>query len=110
MAASAEFGQYLHDLFSEFGPITIRNMFGGGGIFHDGVMVGLVAEDTVYLKADAETVADFEAEGMGPFTYTAKGRRMRMSYWEVPHGPLDDPAEFAVWAKRAHEAALRARK
>jgi DNA transformation protein and related proteins len=84
-------------------------MFGGYGIYHDGLMFALAADDVLYLKADAETVPRFEAAGLPPFTYESKGRIMRMSYYQAPAEVLEDPAQAAEWARIAHGAALRAR-
>jgi DNA transformation protein len=96
------------ELFAAFGPVVPRRMFGGFGIYADGTMFGLVSDGLVYLKADRETVAAFEREGQGPFTYTAKGgRRAVMSYWRVPDRLYDDPDELARWAHEALAAALR---
>lgn len=110
MSVNEEYKAFLHELFTGFGPITIRHMFGGGGVYHDGVMFALIADETLYLKADEITRADFEAEGMGPFTYTGKGKPVRMSYWELPEALYDDPDRFADWARTAFDVALRAKK
>jgi DNA transformation protein len=75
-------------------------------------MFALIARDTLYLKADPQTVAAFETEGQGPFTYAAKGakggKRSIMSYWRAPDRLYDDPDELAVWARDALAAAHRA--
>ena len=68
--------EFIRDLFSEFGPVTIRRMFSGAGIFRDGLMFGLIVRDVIYLKADESSIADFEHEGCGPFTYT-RGKKFR---------------------------------
>ena len=98
---------YLHDLFSAFAPVTTRAMFGGYGIYRDGTIVGIVVEEAIYLKVDAQTRAAFEAAGSAPFVYEAKGKRVPMSYWSVPEDALDSPQEFRPWAQRAWETALR---
>ncbi len=106
MTVSASYRAFLADLFSEFGPIEIRSMFGGAGIYAGGVIFALVVEDTLYLKADADFAKGFEAEGKGPFRYEQTGRgTVAMSYWEVPERLLDDPSELAAWASRAHAIA-----
>lgn len=110
MSVSKEYKVFLEDLFAGFGPVTIRNMFGGGGVYHDGVMFALIASDTLYLKADEITRADFEAEGMKPFTYTGKGKPVAMSYWELPEVLYDDPDAFAQWARKAFDVALAAKQ
>lgn len=108
MATSPEFTAHLQDLFAPFGVVEVKRMFGGVGIFHGGVMVGLVADDVLFLKVDDETKDRFAAEGMEPFTYTMKGRPMEMSYFQAPPDALEDPGEFEPWARMAWEAALRA--
>ena len=65
---------FIRDLFAAFGPVTVRRMFWGAGIFRDGLMFGLIVRDVIYLKADDSSTADFEREGCGPFTYT-RGRK-----------------------------------
>jgi DNA transformation protein len=105
---SADDPVYLRELFSAFGPVAIRRMFGGAGIFADGTMFALVADGAVYLKADDESVADFKRAGMPPFSYeTGKGKRAVMSYWRMPDHLYDDPDDLAKWASNALAAARR---
>ena len=103
---------FIRDLFAAFGPVTVRRMFSGAGIFADGLMFGLVVRDVIYLKADATSIADFEREGCGPFTYTrgkSKGRPTQhaLPYWRLPERLYDDPDALADWARRAFAAAER---
>jgi DNA transformation protein len=98
----------IHELFGEFGPVSVRRMFGGQGIFVDGLMIALVARDVIYLKADAETVPAFEQEGLAPFSYaTRNGEHTLTSYWRMPDRLYDDTEELARWARAAQAAALR---
>ncbi len=102
-------GEAIRELFHEFGPVSVRRMFGGAGIFADGLMIGLVSDGVIYLKADGETVAAFEREGQGPFTYPTKnGAHTLTSYWRMPDRLYDDIEELARWARAAHSVALRA--
>jgi DNA transformation protein len=98
----------LKELFSAFGPISIRRMFSGAGIYAEGTMFALVADGDLYLKADEETVPAFRAAGAGPFAYSAKGRQVVLSYWRLPDRLLDEPEELAEWARAALRAAQRA--
>jgi DNA transformation protein len=99
---------YLRDIFSTFGPVTVRRMFGGAGIYADGVMIALVADEVIYLKVDDETAEAFEQEGLAPFTYSKKpGRQTVMSYRRMPDRCYDDSDELARWASRALAAAKR---
>jgi DNA transformation protein and related proteins len=99
---------HIVELFAAFGPVAVRRMFGGAGIFADGVMIGLVADGVVYLKADEHNRPAFEAEGMGPFTYGKAGKRVIMSYWRMPDRLYDDSEELARYASEALAAARRA--
>jgi len=99
----------IQDLFSSFGPVRVRRMFGGAGIYAEAGMFALVADGELYFKADAVTEPSFVEEGSGPFVYEAGGgRRTVMSYWRVPERLLDDPEELAAWARQACGAAERA--
>ncbi len=104
--------EFIRELFAPFGPVTVRRMFGGAGIFSQGLMFGLVFDDAIYLKADATNIPDFEREGSKPFTYTrgnsggADGTAS-LSYWRLPERLYDDPEELKVWATRAHAIAER---
>lgn len=99
----------IRELFAEFGPVDVRRMFGGVGVFVDRRMIALVSRDVIHLKADAQTIQDFEREGLAPFSYAKKdGERKLTSYWRMPDRLYDDPEELARWARAAHAAALRA--
>ena len=98
----------IAELFAAFGPVDVRRMFGGAGLYRDGLIFALVIEDTLYLKADAETRPDFEAEGLGPFTYDTKlGERSITSYWRCPERCLDDADDMTLWCRKAQGAAFR---
>jgi DNA transformation protein len=106
MAVTEGFKEFVRDLLADFGPVTIRNMFGGAGLYADGVMFAILAEDTLYLKTDAVSASAFAGEGMTPFKYTPRGREpVAMSYWEVPPRLLEEPEELAAWARQAHSIA-----
>jgi DNA transformation protein len=108
MAASDGFLEFVNDLLGPLGPISVRRMFGGAGIFRDGVMFALIVDDTLYFKADDSSRGSFEAEGLAPFSYETKnGRNTIMSYWRCPDRLFDDPDEMAAWARQALAAAKR---
>jgi len=105
----SEFIPFLHEVFHDFGLITSRKMFGGYGIYHDGVMFALVADDTLYLKADVTTKDYFIDKQLIPFEYDKGGKKIKMSYYLAPEEIYDDPDEASYWANLAYEAALRAK-
>lgn len=102
-----DFIEYLKELFADFGDIGARAMFGGHGLYHEGVIIGIVIDEAVYLKVDAETRAAFQAAGCAPFVYDMKGKPLAMSYWSVPAEAMDSAQAMRPWAQRAYEAALR---
>jgi DNA transformation protein len=108
MTASEGFIELLRDALSGLGPVSVRRMFGAAGIYADGVMFGLIADDTLYLKADEETKRAFEEEGLEPFVYVGRGKTIAMSYWSIPERLLDDPDEMVHWARIALGVARRA--
>lgn len=107
MAVSEGFKQFVRDALADFGPVTIRNMFGGAGVYADGVMFALLADDTLYLKTDAAFALAFAGEGMTAFKYRPAGKQpVVMSYWEVPPRLLEEPEELGQWARQAHRIAI----
>ena len=104
--------EFIRELFAPFGPVTIRRMFGGAGIYSDGQMFALLFDGAIFLKVDDTSVPDFEREGSQPFVYIrAKSAhrvgRASLSYWRLPERLYDDPDELAVWAHRALAIAQR---
>ena len=104
---SRDYLDYLHDLFSAFAPVTTRAMFGGHGVYRDGVIIAIVIDEAIYLKVDDATRAAFEAAGCAPFVYEAKDKAVPMSYWSVPEDALDSPRAMKPWAQMALAAAWR---
>jgi DNA transformation protein len=100
---------FLIDLFADFGPVTIRRMFSGFGISADGTNFALALRGGLYLRADDQTIARFEAEGAKPFQYQTRTKTVTVnSYWQLPERLYDDPEELTGWARAALAAAQRA--
>ncbi|MFG1411487.1 TfoX/Sxy family protein [Xanthobacter sp. VTT E-85241] len=100
----------IRELFASFGPVAVRRMFGGAGVYADGTMFALEAGGELYLKVDDGFALDLAARGSVPFSYEAKGRRTIMSYWKVPEAALDDGEDLAALAGRALDIARAARR
>lgn len=99
----------LADLFSSFGPVQARRMFGGAGLYADGLMFAIEAGGTIYLKADGELAAVLGARGSRPFSYEAKGQvRTMAGFWSVPEAALDDADDLAALARRSLDVARAA--
>jgi DNA transformation protein len=100
---------FLIDLFSAFGPVTIRRMFSGFGISVDGTNFALALRSGLYFRADTGTIPRFEAEGSQPFQYQTRSKTVTVaSYWQLPARLFDDPEELSEWARAALAAAERA--
>ena len=101
----------LVDIFQAFGPVQVRRMFGGHGVYRDTLMFALESDGVIFLKADDSSKALFDEAGAWPFAYAKQGgRTVVMSFWSLPDAALDDPAEAARWADLALAAARRAQQ
>lgn len=109
MPNSPSFVEHVLDLLGAAGPVRARAMFGGHGIYAGDVMIALVDDDDLYLKADDRTRGRFLAEGCPPFTYQGAKGAMEMAYYRPPDEAHEDAEAMRAWALLALEAALRAR-
>jgi DNA transformation protein len=101
--------EFIRDLFAPFRPVTMKRLFGGSGLYADGLIFGLVFDGAIFLKVDDASIPDFEREGSRPLTYTRSKRAgsVALPYWLLPERLYDDPDELAVWAGRALAIAER---
>ncbi|SDG88602.1 TfoX/Sxy family protein [Desulfosporosinus hippei] len=100
MGISDSYKEYVIDQLGEVGSVTIKNMFGAAGIYFDGLIFGLIADDTLYFKVDDSNRSDYERTGMEPFK-PFSDRSMIMPYYEVPVDILEDRELIADWASKA---------
>ena len=107
-----EFATYCCELLGSLGPCLLRRMFGGFGISRDGLTVALMTDlgegEKLWLKADDETRAQFEAAGCQRFGYLREGVSRSMNYYSAPEEAMDSPQQMAPWARLAWQAALKA--
>lgn len=102
---SKQFQDFMLDLLAPLDPAA-RRIFSGVGLFHGGVMFGLLVRDAFYLRVDGATRDAYERAGSAPFTYTRSGRAVSIaSYYAVPEGLLDQPDELLQWVQNAIAAA-----
>lgn len=99
--------EHLRDLLAPLGAVTARAMFGGHGVYVDGLIIGVIIDEALYLKVDAQTQGSFEAAACAPFVYHMKGKPLPMSYWSVPEEAMDSPQAMRPWAQMAIDAARR---
>ena len=104
----SEFTDYLQDVFASFGPLSVRRMFGEHGLYFDDCMFGLVSNDMLYLKVDAQNKHWFTELELPPFQFTkSDGRVMSTSYYLAPEFLFEDADQAVAWATRSWEAAKR---
>ena len=103
----SEYTEFLRETFELLGPVTVRKMFGGYGLYHDGLMFGLVSGETLYLKADGGNARYFRERGLEPFRYERRGKTVEMSFFMAPEEIFDDREQAAIWAERSCRAAMR---
>jgi DNA transformation protein len=108
MASRNAYVDFLVEQFSPLGEITTRAMFGGFCLYCDGVVFGLVADSSLYLKADAENRQLFEQRGLQPFR-PFDDKPDVMSYYEAPAEIFEDPELMQCWVGGAVEAGRRAK-
>ncbi|MBY3344140.1 TfoX/Sxy family protein [Rhizobium laguerreae] len=99
----------IEEMFQGLGPVTVKRMFGGKGIYHLGRIIALEVRDEMLLKADEKSAPEFAAAGSTQWTYEGKkGKAVKMPYWSIPDEAYDDPDLMAKWVRLAYEASLRA--
>src|SRR5712671_1011749 len=108
MVASHDFAEFLREQLAPLGRVTMRRMFGKTGVFCDGLMLGMVRDNTLYFRVDDGNRAVFkEAESFPPLNYEKKGGTIDLAFWRAPERLFDDPDELVTWAQAALAAARR---
>jgi DNA transformation protein len=108
MVASDSFAEFLREQLAPLGHLTMRRMFGKTGVFCDGLMFGMVTDNTLYFRVDDDNRATFkEAQSFPPLNYESQGRIIDLSFWRAPDRLFDEPDELVKWARAALAAARR---
>ena len=107
LAVSTEFITHILELLGGHCAASARRMFGGHGLFRDGLIFGIVIDETLYLKTDADNLSDFTQRGLNPFTYQRQKKFTSLSYYQAPAECLDEAETMILWADKAYAAALR---
>jgi DNA transformation protein and related proteins len=108
MVASDSFAEFLREQLAPIGHITMRRMFGKTGVFCDGLMLGMVTDNMLYLRVDDGNRDAFkEAGGAPPLNYRKRGSTIDLSFWRAPERLFDQPDELVSWARIALAAARR---
>jgi DNA transformation protein len=108
MVASSSFAEFLREHLAPIGHLTMRRMFGATGVFCEGLMIGVVTDDTLYFRVDDQNRATFkEAASLPPLSYEKQGRTIDLSFWRAPERLLDEPDELVAWARAARRVAAK---
>ena len=101
----------IEEMFAAVGPVTIKRMFGGKGIYVRGTIIAIEYQDEILLKADVQSSPRFADAGCRQWTYESKsGNAAAMPYWSIPDDAYDDPDVMADWVRLALEAGQRSAK
>jgi DNA transformation protein len=103
-----EYVAHIVDLLQFIGPVESKSMFGGFGVFLEGLMFGLVADNELYLKVDNQNRQDYEDLGLQAFSFEKNGKEFKMSYYQAPEEAMEDAELLSTWASNAYGAAMRA--
>lgn len=109
MSARDEYAEHLRDLLQPLGQVRLRRMFGGHGIYADGLFFAVIVDQQLYFKVDAVSRPLFEAAGLEEWIYGKDGKPVHMNYFRPPEDIFDDEEALLLWGRRALDAALRAR-
>ena len=112
MPLSPDFTEYAIELIAGFGKVEVKRMFGGAGVYRNGVGFGILDDDTFFLKADAALGAELKIQGSKPWRFSVKkdGAVRDIAYWSLPDTAADDPEEAVALAKRSFAIAAQAAK
>lgn len=106
MKKEPEFLEHVRDVLTAFGHITFRAMFGGYGVYKNGIIFAIIADEMLYLKTHKTNQKDFENIGSEAFTYDkGDGKKATMSYWLVTDDLMEDREELAKFARKSYEIA-----
>lgn len=103
----SEFADFVAEQLAFMPGLNLRRMFGGYGVYADGLMFAIIVEDCLYFKADATSRQMFVDQGLAPFRYHARGKAIAIAYYEAPGEVFDEPEAMRFWAETAWQAALR---
>lgn len=110
MPRHSEFLELVTGQMAGLGTITSRRMFGGHGLYCDGLFIAIISDDKLYFKADVQTQPKFEAHGLPRFGYSARGKAVQLMYYEAPAEVFDEAQAMRDWGRLALEAAVHARQ
>lgn len=107
---SSNYLEYVMEILAPHGEMTSKPMFGGYGIYKNGVIVAFIVYDELYFKVDKSNKSQYEDFDSEPFIYEAKGKKTAMSYWKVPMEILEDEDQIGIWLDQSYEISLKTKR
>lgn len=108
MTTGDSFAEFLCEQLAPLGRIILRRMFGKAGVFCDGLMLGMLADETLYFRVDAQNREAFaEATAFPPLNYAKGSQLIDLAFWRAPDRLFDEPDELLAWGRLALAAARR---
>lgn len=112
MSSTKDFAEYVtSDLFREIPGVTARAMFGGYGLYKDGIVFGIIVENVVYLKVNDSNKPEYEKRGSNPFIYEMKNKKIAsMPYYELPEDIMENTDALREWVEKSVEISKTSKK
>ncbi len=95
------FKDYVLDLFTDFGNVDVKSMFGGWGLYKDGIIFSIIINGELYLKVGDSNRKDYEDYGSRPFEYERKGKQVALPYWLLPEEIMEDRERLWQWTQKS---------
>lgn len=92
------FRDFVLDALEGLPDLRSKAMFGGLGLYMGENFFGIIWKGRLYFKVDAKSRVEYASRGSKPFTYSRDGKKMSMSYYEVPAEVIDDHERLRAWA------------
>jgi DNA transformation protein len=103
------FKEFVLDQLSTLPEVRTRAMFGAHGLYCGETFFGILDEGRLFFKTDARSQKAYLTQGMGPFTYKAKGKTVTLGFHEVPPDVLESAPELVAWARKSIQIATAAK-
>lgn len=97
----------INDLLRNISGVSSKAMFGGHGIYKDGVIFAIVVDNELYFKVDNSNRVEYERSASEQFIYQSKKGPVKMPYWKVPENVMENPNLAAQWAEQSVDASKK---